>query len=69
MKWNSTDIKYENYEKKKLTDYGQRQPNQNNRLKAPKRVAEKNFSGPTYDTSLSHRDLMIFNCHQIGELS
>ena len=24
MKWNSNDIKYENHEKKKVTDFGQR---------------------------------------------
>ena len=39
--------------------------NQKTRLKAPQRVAEKNFSGPTYDTSISHLDPMIFNCHHI----
>ena len=26
-------------------------------------MAEKNFLGPTYDTSISHLDSMIFNCH------
>ena len=30
---------------------------------------EKNFSGPTYDTSISHLDPMIFNCHHIIKLS
>ena len=39
--------------------------NQKTRLKAPQRVAEKNFSGPTHDTSISHLDPMIFNCHHI----
>ena len=39
--------------------------NQKFRLKAPQRVAKKNFSGTTYDTSISHLDPMIFNCHHI----
>ena len=43
--------------------------NQETRLKAPQRVAEKNCSGPIYDTPISHRDLTIFNYHHIGELS
>ena len=30
---------------------------------------KKNFSGPTYDTFISHLDPMIFNCHHIRELS
>ena len=43
--------------------------NQKSRLKAPQRVAEKKFSGPTYDTSISHLDPMIFNCHHIRKIS
>ena len=39
--------------------------NQKTRIKAPERVAEKNFSGPTYDTSISHLDPMISNYHHI----
>ena len=39
--------------------------NQKTRLKAPQRVAKKNFSGPTYDTCISHLDPMIFNCPHI----
>ena len=46
MKWNSIGIRYENHEKKKVRDCGQRQRTQKKRLKAPQRVAEKNFSGP-----------------------
>ena len=30
---------------------------------------KKSSQVPTYDTSISHRDLMIFNCHHIRELS
>ena len=69
MKWNSNNIKYENHEKKKITNCGQRQRNIKTRLKAPERMAEKNFSGPTYDTSISHQDLTIFNFRHIRELS
>ena len=42
--------------------------NQKTRLKAPQRVAKKNFSGPTHDTSISHLDPMIFNCHHIRKI-
>ena len=41
--------------------------NQKTRLKAPQRVAKKNFSGPTYDTSISHLDAMIYNCRHVRE--
>ena len=43
--------------------------NQKFRLKAPQRVVKKNFSGPTYDTSISHLDPMIFNYHLIRKFS
>ena len=43
--------------------------NQKTRLKAPQRVAEKNFSGPTYDTSISHLDPMIYNYRHVREFS
>ena len=41
---------------------------QKTRLKAPQRVAKKNFSGPTHDTSISHLDPMIFNYHHIRKI-
>ena len=53
--------------KKKVTNCGQR--HKKTRLKAPQRVAGKNFSSPTYDTSISHLDPMIFNYHHIRKLS
>ena len=34
-------------------------PKDQARQKTPQRVAEKKFSGPTYDTSISHLDPMI----------
>ena len=69
MEWNLIDIRYENHEKKKVTYCGQRHRTQNIRLNAPQRVAEKNFSGPTHDTSISHLDPMIFNYHRIKKFS
>ena len=42
--------------------------NQKTRPKDPQRVAKKNFSGPTHDTSISHLDPMIFNCHHIRKI-
>ena len=30
---------------------------------------KKTSQVPTYDTSISHRDIMIFNCHHIIESS
>ena len=56
-----------NPKKKKVTNYSKTQ-NQKTRLRAPQRVVEKNFSGPTYDTSISHLDPMIFNCHHIRKI-
>ena len=41
--------------------------NQKTGLKAPQRVVEKNFSGPTYDTYISHQDPMIYNCQHVRE--
>jgi hypothetical protein len=32
-------------------------------------LAKKNFSGPTYDTSISNLDPMIFNCHHTRKFS
>jgi hypothetical protein len=43
--------------------------NQKTRLKAPQRVAEKNFSGPTYDTSISNYDPMIYNYQHVEKFS
>ena len=68
MKWNSNDIKYENNEKKKFTNCGQRHKTKRLGLKTPHRVVEKNFSGPIYDTSISHLDPMLFNYCHIREL-
>jgi len=65
MRWNSIGIKYENNEKKKVTDCSQRHRTKRIGLKDPQRVVEKNFSGPTYDISMSHLDPMIFNYQHI----
>ena len=71
MKWNSNSIKYENHEKKKVTTLWSKTHNQKTRLKAPQRVAEKNLSGPTYDTSyLSPRsyDLQLSSYQRIVKI-
>ena len=57
-----------NHEKKKVTDTRRKSQNQKTRLKDPQRVAKKNFSGPTYDTSyLSPRsyDLQLSSYQRI----
>ena len=53
---------------KKIYRLWSKTQNQKTRLKAPQRVAEKDFSSPTYDTSFSHMDPMIFNCHHIRKI-
>ena len=58
MKWNSIGIEYETVRRKKSQ-------NLKTRLKDPHRVAEKNFLGSTYETSISHLDPMISNYHHI----
>ena len=63
-KWNSNSIIYETLRRKKSQTQ-----NQKTRLKAPQRVAEKNFLGPIYDTSISHLDPMIYNCRHVREFS
>jgi hypothetical protein len=64
MKWNSIGIRYETI-RRKFHRLWSKTNNQKTRLKAPQKVVEKNFSSPTYDTSISHLDLMIFSCHHI----
>ena len=68
MKWNLTDIKYENHEKKKVTDCVQ-DTKPKDQAKGSTKGGGKIFLGPTYDTSISHLDPMIFNCQHIIELS
>ena len=43
--------------------------NQKTKLNPPQRVAEKNFSGPTYDASYLSSGSYDLHCHHIRELS
>ena len=69
MKWNSIGIRYKKPLEEKSHRLWLKTQNQKTRLKAPQRVAKKNFVGPTYDTSISHMDPIIFNCHHIVKFS
>ena len=57
-----------NPEKKKGHKLLSKTQNQKTRLKAPQRVAKKNFLGPTYDTSIPHLDPMIYNCRHVRKI-
>ena len=70
MEWNSIDIEYENYEKKKKSQTMVKDMEPKDQAKGSTEGGEKkNFSSPTYDTSISHLDPMIFNCHHIRKIS
>ena len=68
MKWNSIDIKYETTRRKKSqTIVKDTEPK--DQAEGSTESGGKNFLGPTYDTSISHQDPMIYNCQHVGKFS
>ena len=67
-KWNSIGIRYETLRRKKSqTVVKDTKPK--DQAEGFTEGGKKTFSGPTYDTSISHLDPMIYNCQHVRKFS